>query len=225
MNYLNIYNNLITRSSNRGSVQLHTEMHHIIPRCLGGNNDVSNLVKLTPEEHYLAHQLLVKIYPDNYKLIHAATMMCCYNKAHGNRRLNNKLYGWLRRRLSIAAKVRSTGESNSQYGTCWVHNVTLQKSKKIPKDMLQEFLDNGWTSGRVMNFNKPVKLDKRQILKDETNARYLQALLSSSSISEALRSLGLQTRGAGYARMKNVILENNLQHKFAHDYINWNSKH
>ena len=91
--------------------------------------------------------------------------------------------------------------------------------------MLQEFLDNGWTSGRVMNFNKPVKLDKRQILKDETNARYLQALLSSSSISEALRSLGLQTRGAGYARMKNVILENNLQHKFAHDYINWNSKH
>ena len=105
-----------------------------------------------------------------------------------------------------------------------MHNLILQKSKKISKDLLQEFLDRGWSNGRVINFNKPIKIDKRKIIKDETDARYLAALLNAPSISDALRSLGLQTRGAGYARMKTVIQKNNLQYRFAHEYITWNSQ-
>lgn len=224
MNYLKIYNNLINRANSRDEPQLYTENHHIIPRCMGGNDDIINIVRLTPEEHYLAHQILVKIYPTNHQLVYAATMMCAYSESHGNSRSNNKLYGWLKRRLSVAASVRSTGNNNSQFGTCWVHHLTLQKSKKISKDLLQDFLGNGWCIGRVMNFNKPVKIDKRKIIKNETDDRYLSALLNASSISDALRSLGLQTRGAGYARMKSVIQKNNLQDKFAHEYITWNLK-
>jgi NUMOD3 motif len=34
------------------------EKHHIVPRSLGGSNDVANIVKLTPREHYIAHRLL-----------------------------------------------------------------------------------------------------------------------------------------------------------------------
>jgi len=61
---------------------------------LGGNDDISNLARLTPEEHYVAHQLLVKIYPHNQKLLYAVRMMTI------GRYRNNKLYGWIRRRLS-----------------------------------------------------------------------------------------------------------------------------
>ena len=71
---------------------------------MGGTNDGDNLVDLTPEEHYVAHQLLVKMYPENRRLAHAANMM-------GSIRTNNKMYGWLRKRLS-----RSMSEDNPNAG-------------------------------------------------------------------------------------------------------------
>lgn len=92
MNYLKHYNALIEKAKNR-IIEEYTEKHHIIPKCLGGSDDEINLVDLTPEEHYLAHQLLVKIYPEHKQLAYAANMMC-------SNRPNNKLYGWLRRRIS-----------------------------------------------------------------------------------------------------------------------------
>lgn len=36
------------------------EIHHIFPRCFGGTNEASNLVKLTVKEHLLAHYYLVQ---------------------------------------------------------------------------------------------------------------------------------------------------------------------
>ena len=34
------------------------EVHHILPRCLGGGDEPSNLVRLWPDEHLKAHRLL-----------------------------------------------------------------------------------------------------------------------------------------------------------------------
>ena len=86
----------------------YTEKHHIIPKCIGGNDCKNNLVMLTPEEHYLAHQLLVKIYPNNTKLVFAAKMM---SVGHIGRR-RNKLYGWLRRKCSeVRLGTKNTGAS------------------------------------------------------------------------------------------------------------------
>lgn len=93
MNYSKIYNRLIETAQTRfGPVASYTEVHHIIPRCMGGNNNSSNLVVLTPEEHYVAHLLLMKMHPNNEKLVYAAFMMTV-----GEHR-NNKLYGWLKRK-------------------------------------------------------------------------------------------------------------------------------
>ncbi|UGO47056.1 putative HNH endonuclease [Shigella phage ChubbyThor] len=101
MNYQNIYDSLIQRAKTRSLVG-YSETHHIIPRCMGGKDDKHNLVELTPEEHYLAHQLLVKIYPKNFKLAFAANAMCVNNEFSG--RSCNKLFGWLRRKLSHSNK-------------------------------------------------------------------------------------------------------------------------
>lgn len=43
---------------------LYTEVHHIIPRHAGGNDESSNLVRMLPEEHYLAHLLRFRAYGD-----------------------------------------------------------------------------------------------------------------------------------------------------------------
>lgn len=218
MNYINHYNRLIERAKYR-VLSVYTERHHIIPVCMNGPDTKENIAELTPEEHYVAHQLLVKIYPENHRLIHAATMMTVYSKSNIGRS-KNKLFGWLKRRLSETMK-QNTGDKNSQFGSCWIHNITDKVSKKISKISLPCYLSQGWQVGRVMNFDKSIKLDKRQIIKDATDIRYLDALNKSVSISEALRYLKLQTRGAGYTRMKRVIQKYNLKDKFSHEYIKW----
>lgn len=70
----------------------YSETHHIIPRCLGGTDDESNLVILTAREHFLAHYLLTKIYPNNMKIIDAFRMMGVVNIIEQKRYINSRLY-------------------------------------------------------------------------------------------------------------------------------------
>ena len=61
MNYEKNYKDLIRHAKNRQNDTDKTlELHHIIPRSLGGDDNLDNLVLLTPREHYLAHYLLYK---------------------------------------------------------------------------------------------------------------------------------------------------------------------
>lgn len=100
MNYQKIYDNLI-ECRKALSYKGYTEKHHIIPRCLGGNDEPSNLVYLSAREHFIAHALLCKIYPGNFKLA-SALMLMSTDKA-GNR-INNRLYSYHRK---IFAKANS----------------------------------------------------------------------------------------------------------------------
>lgn len=72
------------------------ERHRIIPGCMGGKYVVGNIAWLTPEEHYVAHQLLVKIYPHHKGLIFAVIIMTA--SSEGQLR-NNKEFGWIRRKF------------------------------------------------------------------------------------------------------------------------------
>ena len=109
MDYQLHYNRLIERAKTR-QLDCYVERHHIIPRCMGGNDNKENLVELTPEEHFLAHQLLVKIYPNNYKLVFAAT---CMTRNSNGKRANNRLYGWLRKELAVAVSKQQTGRAEN----------------------------------------------------------------------------------------------------------------
>jgi hypothetical protein len=149
MNYEKHYNLLIERARVR-QFDGYTEKHHVVPKCMGGTDDASNLVSLTPEEHYVAHQLLVKMHPDVRGLVSAVQLMTVH---HTESRTNNKLFGWIRRRLAIVHSIRQAGENNSQYGSYWVHNKSLRQSKRVAKDYC---LEDGWEIGRVINFDKPV---------------------------------------------------------------------
>lgn len=107
MDYKAVYDSIINRARSR-KLEGYKELHHIIPRCLGGTDDTSNLVPLTAKEHFVCHQLLVKIYPDNRKLVFAVTAMSRLQKS---KRLNCREYKWIREKLS---KVKTTGT----YITC-----------------------------------------------------------------------------------------------------------
>lgn len=113
MDYARIYNALIKRSIGRTKLAktdinyVYYERHHIIPKCLGGNDAKDNLVYLTAEEHWVAHLLLVKINPGVSKLVWACQAMSM--SGGNNKRMNNKMFGWIRRQYSNAVSERNRG--------------------------------------------------------------------------------------------------------------------
>ena len=144
MNYQKIYNTLMLKGQHREPAG-YVENHHIVPRCLGGTDELTNLVKLTPEEHYLAHQLLVKIYPENPKLVYAAAMMC-------PNRPSNKLYGWLKRRLQIVQSEKFLNGASPTQDHRWVSSefeTVLVSKLEAEEKILTGFYIAGKTAKRL----------------------------------------------------------------------------
>jgi hypothetical protein len=73
---------------------------------MGGSDERENLVRLRPEEHFIAHQLLVFIYPKHTKLVYGLLAMSM--SVDGNR-VNNKMFGWMRRRVAKEIRRAKTG--------------------------------------------------------------------------------------------------------------------
>jgi len=86
MNYKHIYDSLIYKCKNREKPNSYTERHHILPRCMQGNDTEDNLVFLTAKEHFVAHHLLCKIYPTNPKLWFAFNAMVHWRSKNTNKR-------------------------------------------------------------------------------------------------------------------------------------------
>ena len=62
--YTTIYYRIIARAVARNHIkQRHDgyQKHHIIPKCIGGTDNLSNLVTLTYKEHRVCHCLLIKM--------------------------------------------------------------------------------------------------------------------------------------------------------------------
>jgi len=79
---------------------------------MGGGDAKRNLVALTPEEHFLAHLLLLRMHPKHPGLAIAAAMMTRDNR--NGKRANNKLYGWLRKTAADAQSKRLKGRPRSE---------------------------------------------------------------------------------------------------------------
>lgn len=58
--YQRWYDELMDRAGRRTIPSCYTERHHIVPKSLGGPDDLPNLVTLTYREHFIAHWLLTK---------------------------------------------------------------------------------------------------------------------------------------------------------------------
>ena len=191
MNYKLHYDTLIYRAHDR-DIDGYVESHHIIPKCMGGTNDITNLVNLTPEEHFVAHQLLVKMFPNNYGLVKAANMMAVDSE---NNKRNNKLYGWLRKRLSRTMSISQSGSGNSQYGKCWIYNTELKTSKSIRCSELDTHLNLGWKRGRKLIFDRLplkryVKIGQRPSVLKGRESEFLEKYKKLGSMNLALKDMG-----------------------------------
>lgn len=78
------------------------ERHHILPKSLFSeySKNTDNIAKLSPKNHYLAHEFLVRIFKNSIEMMHAFNLMC--NTKHNKKivfiskedyeNIKNKLY-------------------------------------------------------------------------------------------------------------------------------------
>jgi hypothetical protein len=208
MNYKKIYDKIIeNRLNNPLDETEYGENHHIIPRSLGGSDEVQNLVRLTAREHFICHALLAEMYDTEtfewYKMNHAFMMMKASSDDHnGNRYFNSRLYELKRKDFSKVMSEVQSGKKNSQYGKVWIHNVELEKSIKVYKSELDSYLDSGWVKGRVLDFEKfkKVKLTKYDI--DCIKYKTLNGIVVNKHRINKIKSIF------------NIDLEENFTYKF-----------
>jgi 5-methylcytosine-specific restriction endonuclease McrA len=115
------------------SHDVYTEKHHVIPRSLGGDNTISNLVVLTAREHFIAHWLLTKMTSsvDKSKMWHAFNSMCILkpnntDKRYVNSRGAEKAKIECAKIKSVARKGAFLGEKNYNYGKKWSEEQRAQ---------------------------------------------------------------------------------------------------
>lgn len=108
--YAAVYYKIVDRAKIRIlPKETYKELHHIIPKSLGGSDDKENLVFLTGREHLICHLLLVRITEssDKAKMISAAWSMAnLENNGQSRTKLNSRQYSILREQFSKSHSVR-----------------------------------------------------------------------------------------------------------------------
>ncbi len=237
MNYKKLYDRIISNAQSLKQDRLiegYTENHHIIPDSLGGSRKSTNMVRLTAREHFICHYLLTKIYKKEsfewYKMINAFMMMkasSCYNST---RYFNSRLYESKRVDFSNMMKIQQNGVKNSQFGSIWIYNLELKISKKIKKEELPKWKQDGWLKGRKIKFDKVIvvcenceksfeQATKERFCSDScrkaesnkiNNAKeqlFIELYDEHRNTSKVLKMMGYQKNAGGINRWSKKILE------------------
>lgn len=158
MNYKKIHDSIIERAKNR-VYDGYTEDHHIIPKCMGGTDDSSNIVSLTAEEHFLIHILLVKLHPGNHNLIFAVKLMCEHNSTH---RMTNKMYGWLKQLHSeLSSKKFKSMWTNPEKRNQIMNTMRVSFNTPEHKKKKSEIMKREWQQNRSSRLSQIQKLQKK----------------------------------------------------------------
>lgn len=104
MDYARIYSEFIADRRERQEPAGYSEVHHILPRSLGGGDEAENLIRLTPEDHYFAHLLIAKMHGGTQW---TAVVMMGTSRRDGERR-------WVRQRYMYGAARRRSAERLSE---------------------------------------------------------------------------------------------------------------
>ncbi len=109
------YLEFIEECKMKNNTNSHTHNHHILPRFMGGGDDVSNLVELSVSDHFEAHKLLAETVSNKFKRGATASLNLLYKYWNGN-------YDDIRKMISEGC----SGEKNGMYGKTHTDEVKQQ---------------------------------------------------------------------------------------------------
>lgn len=136
MNYSAIYESLVTSAKSqlrKKGAGNYFESHHVLPRSMGGDNKKSNIVFLTPKEHFVAHHLLCKMHQTKSMKI-AFWMMCHTSKIGTQRdvRITSSVYEKSRADFAIlASSIFSKANKGRKLSQDHIEKITANRSDKF----------------------------------------------------------------------------------------------
>lgn len=123
-----------TLSRKRKELNVYTEIHHYIPKSLGGTDSSENLVLLTGEDHFIAHWLLYKA-TMHKNMIFAFNQMSRYIKRHDASENLAKLYHDAREDISKALKDMAIARCEA---------MTVENKETLAKRMKNTCMERKW---------------------------------------------------------------------------------
>ena len=177
MDFQKIYNKICKRGQKR-ILDSYTEKHHIHPKCMGGNNDENNITFLTPKEHFLCHQLLCEIYPNNRKLLYALWLMSIGKQKYkdSNYRISSRAYERLRLKFikNITGKKKpGSGPRKVTWGSKISNSL---KNKPKPKGFGE----------KISKARKGIRVNNKVILQYDTEGNFIKEWESQGDAGKAL---------------------------------------
>lgn len=144
------------------------EIHHILPRSLGGTDDKDNLIKLTAREHYIAHAMLLKMKFQGVYHSKMAYAFCTFlygfkHKKHKESyKFSSRLYEVFKKKLSEAISSQQSGEGNPFYGKKHSRETkdkirAYRKGKKLEEIFSPEQVENI----RLANKNRVIREESK----------------------------------------------------------------
>lgn len=123
----------IIESAKGRSLDDYGEKHHIIPKCIGGDDQSDNLVMLTAREHFVCHWLLVKMH-DDYRLKFALFMMSVSGSQHKRGSVNSRIYEILKKYNGVASSIRNLSRRYDAGYSVWSDPETNEEVRVYPDD-------------------------------------------------------------------------------------------
>jgi len=152
--YFSIINKAIDRK-----LSCYTEIHHIIPKSLGGDNSKHNLVSLTPREHFICHLLLTKftVSTDKAKMITAAFTMIHRNKE----KINSKIYEKLRnehKNNMITFNPMKNPDTRKKVSEANIGKISKKRGIPLSEGTKRKLSEKAkgrtpWNKGKKLNYN------------------------------------------------------------------------
>ena len=135
------HDNIIANAQSR-VLDCYKEKHHILPRCLGGNNKKENLVELTAKEHFIVHMLLCKFTfgRDRHLCLVAFEGMCRLKTKNRSYKITSR----------VASKLR---EESVKYS-----HMKKPKYRKMYSDRMK---GNQITLGRILPESQKKKISEK----------------------------------------------------------------
>jgi len=141
---------------------------------MGGNNSSENLVRLTAREHFIAHRLLVRIYPDNHGLKCAVWRMCNGNTKNRNYGATSRVYEHVKVERAEHLSLLLKGKPTHRYPSAATRAKmsAKRKGKKRPPEATKGIKNA--RLGKPMSEEAKIKLsnfNKGKVVSEETKAK------------------------------------------------------
>ena len=194
MDYKKHYDLLIETRRNRILPEgEYYEKHHIVPQSMGGSDEDSNLIRLTPREHFIAHWLLWRIHKNKEM---AFAFYAMVNMAKNQNIKSSRIYE--------EAKIARRGfiiENNKKYHK---GKKLSEKERKRTSDLFKSLVK---TQKHKENISKSLTGKEKS---KEHRKKLSDSLLGYdwSSYKERNSKISLKNRGKGNGRAKSVRMEN-----------------